>query len=130
MLCRQETADSDESQQDDALRPGPLGLQVGTLLHVKQQGDSGRAAASRLIGFVEQGLFITWPQLGGRDLAVQAGDTLLLRGFSGRVIHSFTSTITAVCRSPFRYLVLSAPSQLNQMPVRKAPACRRGWPPT
>jgi hypothetical protein len=119
LLCRQE-ADSGETPSDDPLPPGPLGLQVGTLLHVKQPGDSGRAAASRLIGFVEQGLFVTWPQLGGRDLAVQAGDTLLLRGFSGRVIQTFTSTITAVCRSPFRYLVLSAPSQLDQMPVRKA----------
>ncbi|CAG9172348.1 hypothetical protein LMG23992_02201 [Cupriavidus laharis] len=119
LLCRQE-ADSGENPAADLPPPGPLGLQVGTLLHVKQPGDSGRAAASRLIGFVEQGLFVTWPQLGGRDLAVQADDTLLLRGFSGRVIHSFTSTITAVCRSPFRYLVLSAPSQFDQMPVRKA----------
>ncbi|CAG9178643.1 MULTISPECIES: flagellar brake protein [Cupriavidus] len=118
-LCRLE-ADSGGDPQDDPLPRGPLGLQVGTLLHVKQPGDNSRAAASRLIGFVEQGLFMTWPQLGGRDLPVQAGDTLLLRGFSGRVIHSFTSTITAVCRSPFRYLVLSAPSQLDQMPVRKA----------
>jgi hypothetical protein len=118
-LCRQD-ADSGEHPPADLPSPGPLGLQVGTLLHVKQPGDNSRAAASRLIGFVEQGLFVTWPQLGGRDLPVQAGDTLLLRGFSGRVIHSFTSTITAVCRSPFRYLVLSAPAQLDQMPVRKA----------
>lgn len=118
-LCRLE-ADSGEDPQDDPLPPGPLGLQVGTLLHVKQPGDNSRAAASRLIGFVEQGLFMTWPQLGGRDLPVQAGDTLLLRGFSGRVIHSFTSTITAVCRSPFRYLVLSAPTNLHATPVRKA----------
>ena len=119
LLCRQE-ADSGEHPPADLPPPGPLGLQVGTLLHVKQPEDNSRAAASRLIGFVEQGLFVTWPQLGGRDLVVQAGDTLLLRGFSGRVIHSFTSTITAVCRSPFRYLVLSAPAQLDQMPVRKA----------
>ena len=71
-------------------------LQVGTLLHVKTPGDASRAAASRLIGFIDQGLFVTWPTLGGRDLAVQAGETVLLRGFSGQAIHSFTSTITAV----------------------------------
>lgn len=102
------------------LAAGPLGLQVGTLLHVKTPGDASRAAASRLIGFIDQGLFVTWPTLGGRDLAVQAGETVLLRGFSGQAIHSFTSTITAVCRSPFRYLVLSAPAQTDQMPVRSA----------
>lgn len=102
------------------LAAGPLGLQVGTLLHVKTPGEASRAAASRLIGFIDQGLFVTWPTLGGRDLAVQAGETVLLRGFSGQAIHSFTSTITAVCRSPFRYLVLSAPAQTEQMPVRRA----------
>lgn len=102
------------------LSAGPLGLQVGTLLHVKTPGEQSRAAASRLIGFIEQGLFVTWPTLGGRELAVRAGEDLLLRGFSGHAIHSFTSTVTAVCRSPFRYLVLSAPAQTEQMPVRRA----------
>ncbi|PVY78701.1 PilZ domain-containing protein [Cupriavidus alkaliphilus] len=117
-VCRDDAGD--EVAED--LRPatGPLGLQVGTLLHVKLDGESARPAASRLIGFIEQGLFVTWPQLGGRDLPLQAGDGVVLRGFSGHAIHSFTSTITAVCRSPFRYLVLSAPVQRHATPVRKA----------
>ncbi|AQV93593.1 flagellar brake protein [Cupriavidus necator] len=118
VVCRE-----DEHHEDcDTLHcaPGPLGLQVGTLLHVKREGDTSRAAASRLIGYIDQGLFVTWPQLGGRDLPLQAGDTVLLRGFSGHAIHSFLSTITAVCRSPFRYLVLSAPAQQQALPVRKA----------
>ncbi|SPA00463.1 conserved hypothetical protein [Cupriavidus taiwanensis] len=117
-VCRDDVGD--EAAED--LRPatGPLGLQVGTLLHIKLDGESARPAASRLIGFIEQGLFVTWPQLGGRDLPLQAGDGVVLRGFSGQAIHSFTSTITAVCRSPFRYLVLSAPVQQHATPVRKA----------
>ncbi|WP_427313085.1 flagellar brake protein [Cupriavidus sp. H39] len=118
-VCRD---DSGADDADDDLRPatGPLGLQVGTLLHVKLDGAAARPAASRLIGFIEQGLFVTWPQLGGRDLPLKAGDAVLLRGFSGHAIHSFASTITAVCRSPFRYLVLSAPVQQHATPVRKA----------
>nr|WP_315594070.1 flagellar brake protein [uncultured Cupriavidus sp.] len=115
-----EAGNEPDAQGASRLSAGPLGLQVGTLLHVKLPGDSSRAAASRLIGFIEQGLFVTWPTLGGRELAINAGETLLLRGFSGHAIHSFTSTITAVCRSPFRYLVLSAPAQTEQMPVRRA----------
>ncbi|WP_404993056.1 flagellar brake protein [Cupriavidus pauculus] len=115
-----EAGNEADAQGGSRLSNGPLGLQVGTLLHVKTPGDSSRAAASRLIGFIEQGLFVTWPTLGGRELAVTAGESLLLRGFSGHAIHSFTSTITAVCRSPFRYLVLSAPAQTEQMPVRRA----------
>ncbi|SOZ50198.1 conserved hypothetical protein [Cupriavidus taiwanensis] len=117
-VCRDDAGD--EAAED--LRPatGPLGLQVGTLLHIKLDGEAARPAASRLIGFIEQGLFVTWPQLGGRDLPLQAGDGVVLRGFSGHAIHSFTSTITAVCRSPFRYLVLSAPVQRHATPVRKA----------
>ncbi|SOY56615.1 conserved protein of unknown function [Cupriavidus taiwanensis] len=117
-VCRDDAGD----EAADELRPasGPLGLQVGTLLHIKLEGEAARAAASRLIGFIEQGLFVTWPQLGGRDLPLQAGDAVMLRGFSGHAIHSFNSTITAVCRSPFRYLVLSAPVQQHATPVRKA----------
>lgn len=118
VVCRED----DHADADEGPRPavGPLGLQVGTLLHIKLEGEAARAAASRLIGFIEQGLFVTWPQLGGRDLPLQAGDVVLLRGFSGQAIHSFTSTITAVCRSPFRYLVLSAPAQQQALPVRAA----------
>ncbi|MCA3187031.1 MULTISPECIES: flagellar brake protein [unclassified Cupriavidus] len=115
-----EPGNEPDAQAGSRLSAGPLGLQVGTLLHVKTPGDQSRAAASRLIGFIEQGLFVTWPTLGGRELAVHAGEGLLLRGFSGHAIHSFTSTVTAVCRSPFRYLVLSAPAQTEQMPVRRA----------
>lgn len=121
-VCRDDVDDEAGNKAADELRPatGPLGLQVGTLLHIKLDGEAARPAASRLIGFIEQGLFVTWPQLGGRDLPLQAGDGVLLRGFSGHAIHSFTSTITAVCRSPFRYLVLSAPVQQHATPVRKA----------
>lgn len=124
IVCRPDEAS--EAENDPVGHPmsrlnaGPLGLQIGTLLHVKTPGEASRAAASRLIGFIEQGLFVTWPNLGGRDLNVQAGETLLLRGFSGQAIHSFTTTVTAVCRTPFRYLVLSAPEQTEQMPVRRA----------
>lgn len=115
-----EAGNEPDVQGSSRLSSGPLGLQVGTLLHVKTPGEQSRAAASRLIGFIEQGLFVTWPTLGGREMSVVAGESLLLRGFSGHAIHSFTSTVTAVCRSPFRYLVLSAPAQTEQMPVRRA----------
>ncbi|CAG9177501.1 flagellar brake protein [Cupriavidus pampae] len=122
-VCRpeeQSEAENDPISPRGRLSAGPLGLQVGTLLHVKLPGESSRAAASRLIGFIDQGLFVTWPSLGGRELGVQAGETLLLRGFSGQAIHSFTSTITAACRSPFRYLVLSSPAETEHTPVRSA----------
>ncbi|RZT42439.1 flagellar brake protein [Cupriavidus agavae] len=115
-----EAGNEPDARGASRLTAGPLGLQVGTLLHVKTPGDTARAAASRLIGFIEHGLFVTWPTLGGRELTINAGEDLLLRGFSGHAIHSFTSTVTAVCRSPFRYLVLSAPAQTEQMPVRRA----------
>lgn len=100
---------------------GPLGLQVGTLLQIKAPDDGGRAAASRLIGFIDQGLFVSWPQFGGKDATFQAGEEVLLRGFTGRSIHSFRCTVTAVCRSPFRYLVLSVPTEVEQVPVRSSP---------
>lgn len=100
---------------------GSLGLQVGTLLQIKSPSDARRAAASRLIGFIEHGLFASWPQFNGRDVQFQAGEQVLLRGFTGRSIQSFLCTVTAVCRSPFRYLVLSDPTEVEQIPVRSSP---------
>ncbi|WP_420993762.1 flagellar brake protein [Cupriavidus sp. 30B13] len=119
-VCRPDSEPGDAAGNERQASAGPFGLQVGTLLQIKTQGHVGRAAASRLIGFVDQGMFVTWPQLGGKELQLQAGETVLLRGFSGHAILSFESTVTAVCRSPFRYLVLSAPAQMQQLPVRKA----------
>lgn len=119
-LCRQDSEPVRPNADSGRAGKGPLGLPVGTLLHAKRPEDNERAAASRLIGFMEHALFISWPQQGGREQAIEAGESLLLRGFSGQVIYSFRSTITAVCRSPFRYLVLSAPTDVEQIPVRKA----------
>ncbi|TWG88249.1 PilZ domain-containing protein [Cupriavidus gilardii J11] len=124
-VCRPDAEnESDNAGTTAASAPGPsgpLGLHVGTLLQIKTPGDPSRAAASRLIGFIEHGLFVSWPQLGGRDIAFHAGEQVLLRGFTGRTIHSFQCTVTAVCRSPFRYLVLSDPTEVHQVPVRSSP---------
>ncbi|MBY4898789.1 flagellar brake protein [Cupriavidus sp. AU9028] len=115
------TSDSPASGSSGCQPAGSLGLQVGTLLQIKSPSDPGRAAASRLIGFIEHGLFASWPQFNGRDVQFQAGEQVLLRGFTGRSIQSFLCTVTAVCRSPFRYLVLSDPTQVEQIPVRSSP---------
>lgn len=122
-VCRPDDDEPGETANDEvpAARGGPFGLQVGTLLQIKAPNDAGRAAASRLIGFIERGLFASWPQLAGRDIAFQAGEEVLLRGFTGRSIHSFRCTVTAVCRSPFRYLVLSEPGEVQTVPVRSSP---------
>ncbi|MGO4326803.1 flagellar brake protein [Cupriavidus sp. 2TAF22] len=119
-VCRPADEPGEPADNERQASAGPFGLQVGTLLQIKTQGHVGRAAASRLIGFVDQGMFVTWPQLGGKELQMKPGETVLLRGFSGHAILSFECTVTAICRSPFRYLVLSAPAQMQQLPVRKA----------
>lgn len=118
-VCRPD-AEPEGEEASGRTKAGPLGLQVGTLLQIKSPDDVGRAAASRLIGFIDQGLFVSWPQLGGREIQFQAGETVLLRGFCGQAIQSFSCTVTAVCRTPFRYLVLSAPEQVQQLPVRRS----------
>lgn len=123
-VCRPDPAPQDDavpSEMAPTQASGPLGLQVGTLLQIKSPDDGGRAAASRLIGFIEQGLFVSWPQFGGNDATFQAGEDVLLRGFTGQSIYSFRCTVTAVCRSPFRYLVLSVPTEVQQVPVRSSP---------
>ncbi|MCG5259817.1 flagellar brake protein [Cupriavidus gilardii] len=127
-VCRPDPAPAHDAAPSDVAdvapaqqASGPLGLQVGTLLQIRSPDDGGRAAASRLIGFIEQGLFVSWPQFGGNDATFQAGEDVLLRGFTGQSIYSFRCTVTAVCRSPFRYLVLSVPTEVQQVPVRSSP---------
>jgi hypothetical protein len=119
-VCRPDAEPEADGKGGRAANAGPLGLQVGTLLQIKAADDVGRTAASRLIGFIDQGLFVSWPQLGGREIQFKAGESVVLRGFSGQAILSFSCTVTAVCRTPFRYLVLSAPEQVQQLPVRRS----------
>ena len=81
---------------------GPLGLPVGTLLHAKRPEDNERCRGEppdRLHGARPVHLLAATGRPRASD---RGGQSLLLRGFPA-VIYSFRSTITAVCRSPFRY---------------------------
>jgi Flagellar protein YcgR/PilZ domain len=116
------TAANPERHEEQAVNYGAMGLRVGTLLQVKRSSATGFAPAfSQLIGFMTlRALFITPPKQGGQEYQMHAGETLVLRSFSGTSIHSFSCSVEAVCNAPFRYLVLSEPSQVKQLSVRSA----------
>jgi Flagellar protein YcgR/PilZ domain len=111
-----------ERHEEQAVNYGAMGLRVGTLLQVKRSSATGFAPAfSQLIGIMTlRALFITPPKQDGQEYQMHAGDTLVLRSFSGTSIHSFSCSVEAVCNAPFRYLVLSEPGQVKQLSVRSA----------
>ncbi|AOZ02247.1 hypothetical protein BKK81_23470 [Cupriavidus sp. USMAHM13] len=94
------------------------GLVVGTLLHVKRPGDASRAAASRLIGFTENAAFIAWPKLEGRNADALDGETVLLRGFTGTSIHSFSARVKASSGAPFPYWMLDEIKHIDAREMR------------
>ncbi|MBB6592776.1 flagellar brake protein [Ralstonia solanacearum] len=109
---------------DPSARPrlGSMGLAVGTILQVQEKSAPLRAPLScRLIGYIEgEALFVTLPADARRTLRPEPREALLLRGFSGRAVYSMLCSVTAVCQFPSPYLVLSMPSKLQKMPLRKA----------
>ncbi|QBP12489.1 flagellar brake domain-containing protein [Cupriavidus metallidurans] len=97
---------------------GGYGLLVGTLLHVKRPGDLERAWVSRLIGCNDDAVFVAWPGLAGTSAEPCDGDLVLVRGFTGTSIHSFSARVRATSRTPFPYWMLTDISHVDAREMR------------
>jgi len=101
---------------------GATGLTIGTVLQVQEKSTPQRdPLPCRLIGYIEgEALFITQPADAKRTLRPEIRDVLLLRGFSGRAVVSMLCNVVSVGQFPSPYLVLSMPTKLQKMPLRRA----------
>lgn len=98
------------------------GLTIGTVLQVQEKSAPLRGPLPcRLIGYIEgEALFITQPVDAKRTLRPEVRDILLLRGFSGRALVSMMCSVVAVGQFPAPYIVLSMPTKMHKVPLRRA----------
>lgn len=103
-------------------RLGATGLAIGTILQVQEKSAPLRGPLPcRLIGYIEgEAIFITQPADGTRTLRPEVRDILLVRGFSGRAVVSVLCSVVAVGQFPSPYIVLSMPSKVHKVPLRRA----------
>ena len=103
-------------------RLGATGLAIGTILQVQEKSAPLRGPLPcRLIGYIEgEAVFITQPADAKRTLRPEVRDVLLVRGFSGRAVVSVLCSVVAVGQFPSPYIVLSMPTKVHMVPLRRA----------
>ncbi len=107
-------------------------LQVGERLQLELVADSSRSHYyTTLIGFVPgHSVLIRTPLVQNLPIPVPEGANVLVRAFSGRHACTMESRIDRVCRSPYPYMHLAYPAQLQQTLIRGAMRVRIALPAT
>ena len=105
-------------------------IKVGDPLHLEPPRPvaGGRATAS-LLGWLDgASVMVTAPVNAAGRLALQEGELLVLRAFTGRSAFAFRATVLRVAYQPFAYLHLSFPDKIDVAAIRSSPRCRVSLP--
>ena len=107
-------------------------LHVGERLQLELVADSSRNHYyTTLIGFVPgHSVLIRTPMVQNLPVPVPEGAVVLVRAFSGRHAFTLESRIERVCRSPYPYIHLAYPAQVQQTLIRGALRVRVALPGT
>ena len=99
-----------------------LNLRPGDWLQIQlPPGAGSQRVRTRVIGHApNQMLFVTAPTGRAAPPTLQASERLELWTFSGEDIYHFVCTVERVERSPFDYVVLSAPAQIRRKVLRRS----------
>jgi flagellar protein YcgR/PilZ domain-containing protein len=97
-------------------------LRVGDRLQLELLSDSTRSHYyTTLIGYVSgHSVLMRTPQVQNLPIPVREGEPVLVRTFSGRHAYTFESKVDRVCRTPYPYLHLAYPAQVQQTMIRGA----------
>ena len=97
-------------------------LRVGDRLQLELLTDSTRSHYyTTLIGYVPgHSVLMRTPQVQNLPIPVREGEPVLVRTFSGRHAYTFGSKVDRVCRTPYPYLHLAYPAQVQQTTIRGA----------
>ena len=115
----------EQSSKLDIVNFTAIGLQVGDLLQMQISGETDQRYGVRLIGFLEKkSILVTPPVSGDAIILMRAGQSVVMRCFSGKNAYAFTSSILRVCSIPYPYLHLTYPIEVRGMKVRKSPRVR------
>ena len=107
-------------------------LHVGERLQLELVADGLRNHYyTTLIGFVPgHSVLIRTPLVQNLPIPVREGADVLVRAFSGRHAFTLQSRIDRVCRSPYPYMHLAYPAQVQQTLIRGALRVRVALPGT
>jgi hypothetical protein len=107
-------------------------LHVGERLQLELANDSSRENYyTTLIGYVPgYSVLIRTPLVQNLPIPVPESTHVVVRAFSGRHAYTLESRIDRVCRSPYPYLHLSYPAQVQQTLIRGALRVRVALPGT
>lgn len=105
-------------------------LHVGERLQLELAADAARTHYfTTLIGFVPgHSVLVRTPMVQNLPLPLPEGAGVLIRTFSGRHAFTFESRIDRACRSPYPYLHLAYPAQVQQTLIRGALRVRVALP--
>lgn len=105
-------------------------LHVGERLQLELTADAARTHYfTTLIGFVPgHSVLIRTPMVQNLPLPLPEGAGVLIRTFSGRHAFTFESRIDRACRSPYPYIHLAYPAQIQQTLIRGALRVRVALP--
>ncbi|WP_338299510.1 flagellar brake protein [Pandoraea sputorum] len=99
-----------------------INLRPGDWLQIQlPPGAGSQRVRTRVIGHApNQMLFVTAPTGRAAPPTLQASERLELWTFSGEDIYHFVCTVERVERTPFDYVVLSAPAQIRRKVLRRS----------
>jgi hypothetical protein len=105
-------------------------LHVGERLQLELLAENARKSYyTTLIGFVPgHSVLVRTPQEQNLSIPVPEGAAVLVRTFSGRHAFTLQSRIERVCRSPYPYIHLAYPGQVQQTLIRGALRVRVALP--
>jgi hypothetical protein len=101
-------------------------LKVGDRVQLEPPAHAGAGrVTARTVGWVEgQSLILTVPQTPGGKLCLQAGETVVVRVFTGRSAFAFGATVLRGTTKVSDYLHLSFPDAIDGVDVRSSPRFR------
>jgi hypothetical protein len=105
-------------------------LHVGERLQLELGADGARIHYyTTLIGFVPgHSILIRTPLVQNLPVPIPEGASVVVRAFSGRHAYTLESRVDRVCRSPYPYIHLTYPAQVQQTLIRGALRVRVALP--
>jgi len=105
-------------------------LKVGDRVQIAPPARVSSARASaRVVGWLEgQSFIVTTPQTGSGRLALQQGEVVVVRVFTGRSAFAFRCSVLRNASAVTDYLHLSFPETVDGVDVRSSPRFRVGLP--
>lgn len=99
-----------------------LRLLPGSNMHLELASNPGQKYQTRLIGYYPgRSVLVTTPMLANdRPLLVRKEQEVVIRFFSNKSACAFRSEVRHLCTTPFHYLHLSYPGQVEVGEIRKS----------